>query len=202
MNAPRVAQDNPFKQSYIDAASPTQGDPNLAMPIEDDFARAAWVWTKLDRRDSVREGETCSNCGDWRQAATEEEHEVVRRIVREGATVGYGAEMMHGGGEVFIEPRHLSGALFDTTCSPRQWEAMQEAKRRRVEARPPQLLSQIKSSATVAKASFEETNRRGREAMLEQFRVADARQRGMQRRRATPTDEESPPPARRDVIEE
>ncbi len=196
MNAPRVAQENPIPQSYVNASAPEQ-DPELGLPLEEDFSPASWVTVRNPRTGA--EQICCSNCGEERRAADEEAHETVRRIVRENFTFGYGESMVHGGGEVRIEPRHLTGPLLDSTCSPREWDAEQERKRRRIEKAPPMLLGMVKRSATAGKAEVEELNRRGREAMVREIRARSARASELLRRGGRPVDQEDDAPARRDV---
>lgn len=196
-----VAADNAFKQSYIDAANPDLRNPALGRPVPADWSKASWEFVRVKRQEGFKEGVACSCCGEWRRGDDEPAHETVRRIVREGVTFSYGAGMVAGGGEVYVEPRHLSGAILETTCSPRQWEAMQAEKHRRHEARAPQLMRNVAAAeaAKAAEAATLDPNERGRLLMEQQFQAQEARHHSVLRRQGRPVDEEDPTPGGRGV---
>jgi len=201
-----VAEENPIPASFIeDGAIGTRGQKlkrpaELALPLEEDFSLADWVMR--DRGGQLfKDGlPHCSNCGEAADPGQEspERHEQVRRIVRRGSNMARpDGTMAMGGDEVFIEPRHLSGALLETTMSPREWIYERDLARQAADRKMPQLVAMVQNGAAQHAAQTKELNRRGREQMLRALEADNRRREALTRR--TPADQEIPTGGGRDV---
>lgn len=171
MKPNQVAVDNPIPKSYSDATAVEVSD--LAAPVEEDFSRAVWI-SADERGNAFKDGkEHCSVCGGRRvykgegDKQGEEEHEIVRRIVRPNNAYGG----VFGGGEVWIEPRHMNGPEWSATMSPREWDAYQERLRKPLLQQPPMLAQMVQRSQQAYKDQLETQNAQGRERMMQQLRA-------------------------------